>query len=468
MKKIGYWLVKSWPTNLLLAASVGIRIYIFKVMHPIIHTDSITFLFLREVDMVRTPGYPLFIEFMFFINDFFHLTSDFMRWLCFGQLFILGVLNAYLIYKIARYLTKNRWFALAMGMIYNLNFFVVGFELQVMTETLSITLLLAVMIPVFQIFKGKKNLAVGTGLLMVLLLYTRATFLLLGAGLPVLTVMVYFSQFKKHDFRKKYGTAIILFLAVNLLGIGAWSLRNKIKYGYFGVSSLMPYQLRYYTNDLFVEYKPSGDARLDRVARIYAEEFEKKGHSSATVFNFHTRLNQEMGLSDAEISSAFMRVNLKLIRDYPGEYLKQIPDSVLSYYRQYSPYWTAGNTRKFIQQRDIISILFRNVLRFYRFLFTRSIPLIWLMLVTPVLVLLGSFKQRESFFGWLVLLAIIHYNCFVSAFSTNAGINNLPYRQPVEPLILLMFFAGFFYLGKALVKLYYSRIEVGVDGRHSG
>lgn len=427
-------------------------------MHPVIHTDSITFLFLREVDMVRTPGYPLFIELMYFLNDFFHLTTDFMRWLCFGQIFILGVLNAWLIYKIAEHLTENRWFALAMGMIYNFNFFVVGFEFQIMTETLSITLLLAVLIPVLKIFRGKKSVALGAGLGMVLLLYTRATFLLLGIGLFLLIIAVYFPQFKKRDFRGKYGPVLVLFLAVNLLGIGVWSLRNKIKYDYFGISSLMPYQLRYYTNELFAKYKPSGNARLDRVAQIYAEEFEKKGHSSATVFNFHTRLNQEMGMSDAQISSAFMQVNLKLIRDYPGEYLKQIPDSVLSYYRQYSPYWTAGNTGKFIQQEDVVSFLFRQTMRFYRFLFVQPLPLIWLMLVTPVLVLLGSLKRRkESFFGWLVLLTVIHYNCFISVFSTNAGINNLRYRQPVEPLILLMFFAGFYYLGKALFKWFKDR-----------
>ena len=192
---------------------------------------------------------------------------------------------------------------------------------------------------------------------------------------------------------------------------------------------------------------------VDRVAQVYAEEFQETGHSSVTVYNFHTRLNREMGLSDAQIASAFMKSNLSLIKDYPGEYLAQIPASLRSYYMQYKAYWTAGNTRKFLNRPGIVSSLFLKFFQFYQSLFTQSWLILGMLILAPLIVLVFSFRDRFAFHGWCVILAVIHYTGFVSVLSTSAGINNLRYRHPVEPLILLMFYASFFYLGRALFHL---------------
>ena len=372
-------------------------------------------------------------------------------------MFILGVINAWLIYRITEKLTSSQNFALIMGIVYNFNFFVIGFEFQIMTETLSITLLLAVLLLYIELFKGKKGLAVVGGILAVLLLYTRATFLLLGVGLPILTFIAYLPLSKRKDFRKKYAWVLLLFVLINIAGIGAWTLRNKIKFNYLGISSLMPYQLRYYTNSLFDKYKPSGDPLQDEVARIYLEEFRKSAYSSATVFRFHQRLSQEMGLSEAEISREFMKVNMKLIRDYPWDYLEQLPSSIVSYYRQYSPYWAAGNAKKFINTSSLIPAVYRIFYLAYQTFFMNQVILIIMIVVAPLYLFIRTFREKKIFHGWLVLWAAVQYNCFVSILSTNAGINNLRYRQPVEPLILLMFFSAFFIFGRDLVKKFFLR-----------
>jgi hypothetical protein len=93
-------LYRSWRIWVLLVLAIGVRAYIFINMHPVVHTDSITFLFLNELDMVRTPGYPLFNEILFVFNDLFSITTDYFRLICFGQIFFLGVLNAWLIYRL--------------------------------------------------------------------------------------------------------------------------------------------------------------------------------------------------------------------------------------------------------------------------------------------------------------------------------------------------------------------------------
>jgi len=464
MNKWRLFIKKTGPVFFLILIAVAIRVFIFLVMHPGIHTDSVTFFFLNELDMVRTPGYPIFIEFLLCPNDLIPITTDYIKLICFGQLFFLGVLNSLLLYRIAYLLTRKRIFSLLMGIFYNFNYFIIGFEFQLLTETLSITLLFTVIVLYLQFFKGKKSLALFAGVLMVLLIYTRPTYLLLGIFFPILTFFGFYPKEKKGSFLKKLVPLWILFIAVNIIGAGGWALRNKIKFDYFGISSLMPYQLRYYTNPLFNKYKPSGNEKVDRVAEIYAEEFEKRKYSSAAVYNFSLRLKKELGLTDAEIASLFGKVNLKLIRDYPGDYLKKVPASVLSYYRQYSPYWTGGNAQKFLHNRAIIPWLFRSFFLFYKQLFTNLYFLAVLMIAAPLILFFLVHENRLAFHGWFIILAVIHYNCFVSTLTTIAGINNLRYRAPVEPLILLVFYAAIFYSIKWIWKIVKKKVSNGRAG----
>lgn len=438
--------LRQWDKIVLLLAAAAIRIYIYTVMHPIVHTDSITFLFLNELDMVRTPGYPLFIEAVLSVNDLFSITTQYVRLICFVQLFFLGILNAVLIYGITRRLTSSRWFALAMGLIYNLNFLVVSFEFQLMTEIPALTLLLAVIFLYLALFKGKFSTALVAGLLGILLIYVRATYLLLPFAFPFATLIGFWPYAKSKRFIRRLGPPIALFLAVTILGIGAWSVRNKIKFDYFGISSLMPYQLRYYTNPLFPKYMPSGNEKVDAVARIYQEEFAKTGPASSTVHRFHLRAQRELGLSDAEIASLFLKANLHLIMDYPGEYFSKIPDSLLSYYQQYSAYWASGNINKFLNHDNEMNRIFLFFFKWHKQLFGRPLWLFILLIAAPAVVLIANFNRKRRLHGWLLMLAVIHYNGFISVFSTHAGINNLRYRIPVEPLILLFFYAAVFYL----------------------
>ena len=213
----------------------------------------------------------------------------------------------------------------------------------------------------------------------------------------------------------------------------------------------MPDGLRYYTNPLFEKYKPSGDPVMDRIAQIYTEESKRRGPSRGFYYCFQ-RIRSEFGLSDEEISSAFLKVNLKLIKDYPLEYFKQIPDSLRSYYRQYSPHWTSGNTRIFLLKKRLSSIFFRNTFLVYKKMFTNLYLLIILTVIMPLVVLIHDRRKKKSFHGWLSLELVINYSCLVSVLYTNAGVNSLRYRVPAEPLILLIFYTGLFYCGKGLFR----------------
>lgn len=444
-------MLKSWPLIVLLVASFWIRVYIFQRMYPVVHTDSVTYFFLQDLDTVRTPGYPLFIELVLSVNDFFSFSIDYFKVICFAQLFILGLLNVWLIFILARFLTRSRIFALIMGLVYSGNFFVIGFEFQVMTETLTITLLLAILILYLKLFGGRKFMAAIAGVLMVLLIYTRPTYLLLGVFFPALIFVGFFPYSKKKKFIKKVLPPLLVFLSVTAIGVGGWSIRNQIKFGRLAMSSLMPYGLRYYTNPLFKKYKPTGDPMLDRIAEVYTEEIKRRGPSRG-VYYFYRRIRKELNLSDDEISAAFLKVNLKLIKDHPLDYLKQIPGSLRNYYQQYSTHWTSGNTRIFLRKKKFFSFIFRNIFRVYKKLFSNSCLLVILLGIMPMVVIIHDRRRKKNLHGWLSLELVIQYTCLVSVLSTNAGINNLRYRAPVEPLILLVFYAGIFYVGKGLVS----------------
>jgi hypothetical protein len=438
---------------LVIAAAGLVRIGMALKMHPIVHTDSITFFFLRELDTARTPGYPLFLESILTLNDLLSLTPNHLWVIAIGQMFILGILNSWLIYRLADKLTGSRPFAGLMGILYNVNYLVVGFEFQVLTETLTITLLLAVLVLSLEFVRGKTMPAVAAGVLSVLLIYTRTTYLVFFAAIPVLVLMGFFPLSKKKEFLRKTVPVLAVFLIINAVGIAGWSLRNKIAYGYFGMSSLMPGQLRYYTSHLFDRYPPSGDKRLDRTAEIYREEFARSGWQSETVSNFYLRLNDEMNLSEAEIGQLFLKVQMRIIRAYPGEYLKQLPASFMSYYRQYTPYWTARNNPVLFRGPGILPALFRTFFSVYERLFSGAWGLGLLLLGTPLVIFSATWRRKEMFAGWLLVTATIHYNCFVSILSTSAGINNMRYRIAVEPLLLLSLFAAVFYLGRAAARI---------------
>ncbi|KPJ69593.1 hypothetical protein AMJ44_03280 [candidate division WOR-1 bacterium DG_54_3] len=443
LKKATQLLWKNWVIIVLLGFSLLIRIYIFKNIRPGFHTDSITYLILSDLETVRTPGYPLFIEAIQFINDLFSMTTDYLGLIVLVQMFLLGTLNCFLIYKLAKIITGNNSFSFVVGLLYNFDYLVMGFEFSILTETLSITLILITLLLYLEIFKGKKYAPYAAGLSSVFLLLTRPTFLTLFIGLLLITAIVYFRKIIKEGFFKHFRKAILIFLLINIAGIASWSLRNKIKFDYFGISSLLPYQLRHYTNNFFHKYKKDDHELMNTMAAIYLEE-----NLNAAIFE--ARLMNEMNLTGPEISKLFLKMNLKLIKDNPGDYIKQIPDAISKYYGVYSYWWTVPHQKKLLNKRKPVSRILRYFFNIYQFLFTNSIAQIILLVIMPIILLFLVRKNKSAFHLVCLCEFVINYNFLVSVLSCSA--DNLRYRVPVEPLIVLISLPSFFLLVKNAPK----------------
>lgn len=442
-KKVVPSLLKNWPVIILLFISLLIRVYIFQRIRPGFHTDSITYLILHDIETIRTPGYPLFIEAIQFINDLFSITSDYLGLIAFVQMFFLGVLNCLLIYKLAKMIIGNNSLSFVIGLLYNFDYLVMGFEFSILTETLSITLILLTVIFYLKMFEGKRYAPYAAGIFSVCLMLVRPTFLIFFLGLLCITAIVHFRKILKHGFIKHFRKAMVIFLLINVAAIFSWSIRNKVKFNYFGTSSLLPYQLRHYTNRFFHKYKKDDNELMNRMADIYIEE-------NFSLPRFEERILSETDLSGVELSKLFLKMNLKLIMQNPGDYIRQIPEAISKYYGVYSFWWTIPNQKKLLNKKRFIPRISRFFFNVYKYLFTNLVAQIFILIVMPVVLFILVRKNQNVLHLVFLCEFVINYNFLVSVLSCNA--DNLRYRVPVEPLIILIFLSSSLLLLKGILR----------------
>lgn len=429
---------------LLLTVSLLVRVLIYRSVNVRITTDSVTYLVLHELHPVRTPGYPLFMNIIFFVNDLFSLTPNALRLVIFVQLFLLGMVNTYLIYRFSRILTKSARWSLALGLIYNLDYFVIGFEFILLTETLALTLLVLTLLFYWKIFEARPSAPFLAGLFSVGLILTRPTFAGLFICLLVLTLLIHRRQVVRGPFLGRFARPLAIFLMINLVGLGAWSLRNKVKYNFFGLSTILPYQLGYYTQPFCQKYKMGSDEELDKYAGILIQE---KG----SPYNFGQRVAEEFKLQPAQISRILLKLNLKLITENFGDYLRLVPKAASDYYA-YSWFWTRQHDRRILARASLLGRVFRTFRPIFSFPFNRPAALLFFVLILPIVFLITRRKDDDTFHLTWLLEGTIHYSFIISVLLTNDGVNNQRFRAPVEPFILLVFFSALFLLGSDLAR----------------
>lgn len=445
-KKLNSFSYKYGPLLAVFASGLITRIFMFLKVTPRIQTDSLTYFFLSDLTTIRTPGYPLFMEGLHFFNDLFSLTSNYFGLIVFVQVFVLGIGNSILVYMFSRKITGSRLYALFIGILYNFNYFILGFEFNILTELLSTTLLLLTLLFYYQIFEGKTYAPYLAGLFSAFLLLTRPVFLVFFIALIGTTIIVHFRKIIQGDYFKTHAKGVAIFLLLTVAGIGSWCVRNKIKFDYFGMSTVMSLQLRHYTKDFFYKYKKGKDEELDQFVEIYFEE-------SLNTYNFQKRIEDEFNMTPVEFSRIFMKMNVRVIKDYPWDYIKQIPESAAYYYKNYSSYWMTPYNRKLMTRKNPISRIFRFFFRLYSDLYGNLPSLLIMILILPAAFLLLVRKRQEIFHFLLLLIIAVNYNFAISVLATNAGIDNLRYRVPVEPLIFLVFLSSFFIIGRKLWTL---------------
>jgi hypothetical protein len=186
------------------------------------------------------------------------------------------------------------------------------------------------------------------------------------------------------------------------------------------------------------------DPALDKYAEILIEE---KG----SPYKFGNRLSEELKIPKAEVSRILMRLDLKLIRENFEDYLKILPSAASIYYG-YSWFWTVPQNKMLFNHIGILAKLFDFFLDFYIFLFKRFIPRLILILLVPLAFMWTTRKTKNVFHLLCLIVGLIQYNFLVSVILTNAGVNNMRFRVPLEPFILLVFYGALFTWGRSLCR----------------
>jgi hypothetical protein len=181
---------------------------------------------------------------------------------------------------------------------------------------------------------------------------------------------------------------------------------------------------------------------MDRYAAILAEE---KGRP----FEFRRRLAEDMNMTEAQISRVFLRLNLRMIKANFGDYLGLLPQAASSYY-DYTWDWTAPQNKKIFRRNRFTARLFRAFFRLYAGVFENTLALLIFVLLVPAALLITTRKNKPVFHLLCLIEGTVHYNFLICIIFTPGGINNMRYRVPVEPFILLVFYAALFFFGRFL------------------
>jgi hypothetical protein len=163
----------------------------------------------------------------------------------------------------------------------------------------------------------------------------------------------------------------------------------------------------------------------------------------------HKPTRAEFGLPEVKIAGILGKINVKLIKENFGEYLKRVPGAASDYYN-YSWYWTALHDKRLFSQIKPLARFFRMFFALHSAVFGNLFLLLIVILVVPSAFLITIRKQKGGFHLLCLLEGVVHYNFLVSVLLTNNGVNNLRFRVPVEPLILLIFYGALFTWGRRL------------------
>lgn len=318
------WLVHHrWAILLLLTIAVLMRLLVASVYGPVSYGDTGTyFRFAGQIkawdfsafDGSRTPLYPLLI-----------LAASESPRVVFAVQQLLGIGAVVLVYAMAWQLTRRRWIAFTVGLLQATAVNVLFFEAALLTESLSMFLLLAAFATFFFAMRRNESgigAAAVVGLVCALLALAHPLFVFVG---PLLAVLASLPPLKKNI--AGFGAPMLLAFLLPVIG---WMGFNKAQIDYFGLTSFMGYNLSNHSGK-FMELAPPGTIR-DIFIKHRNSKLQRTGTTSMTVFEAEDELEQVTGLSRAELSKRLARISIELFIQHPGLYLQSVAEQWYSYW----------------------------------------------------------------------------------------------------------------------------------------
>lgn len=261
----------------------------------------------------RTPGFPLFIA----------IANNDLQLVAYFQL-VLGLLNTYLIFDITKIASNNKSLAFWVGLICTTFLHFVFFEVAIMTETTTLSLLLII----FWFIIKFEVLRIHATLVKLFILSILCAFLYLIRPmfiyLPILLVL--FFVFK--NIRFNYKKALLkpfIFLIFPIIAFYGWSKLNESNIGIFGSTYYLGYNLSQ-TGTTFFENVPDEDSQIRDIFISHRDSTLKHNPNQLpmSVWYAYDDLLKATNLTPQELSLELGRISRELFREHPELYLKQV------------------------------------------------------------------------------------------------------------------------------------------------
>lgn len=359
----------------------------------------------------RTPVYPLFL--------LAGALNEKAVW-CLQAL--LGVAISVLLYLIAFEDKRQSGWALLVGLSHMVALNQLFYEPVLVTETLATFFVVA------SIFLFTRSLAGGgarvfnffaPGVITALAALTRPLLLILA---PVYFVALLLTLPPGRGRR----APSLAFAVPVLLAVGTWSLVNYVSLGYFGPTTLTGYNLTQHSG-AFIELAPDEYGEIRDLYLKYREPRRRAtGSHSMTIWDASREMQEQTGLSYAELSKRLTKLSLTLFLHYPGHYLKSVATAAVDFWRVMNPWqldalnpWTAAVLQLIWKIERIILILFNGG-----------------FLLVAAQRVVRAWRRRDVRAPSLesVMIAIVVSGCIAQAL-TEYG-ENARYAIPFQPLVV--------------------------------
>jgi 4-amino-4-deoxy-L-arabinose transferase-like glycosyltransferase len=209
-------------------------------------------------DSFRTPGYPYFIAFVYFIVGI-------KPWIVLLVQILISVASVLLLYKITGLLFQNNTIAFIAAAILAIDPHVIQYTCELFTETLFIFSLLLFLYFLLSGLKNNKLLSfVFAGAMLGFTVLVRP----IALYLPLLIITIVFFN-KGFILKQKIKISAIIIISY-LFIITPWMYRNYVRFNHFKIASTQEYNMLFY-NVVYSEVNRTGKT-VDELCREYSEK----------------------------------------------------------------------------------------------------------------------------------------------------------------------------------------------------
>lgn len=385
----------------------------------------------------RTPGYPLFIVFsdLFFSNPSYDSISQTQ-----SLLFALLPISVFLAFYLG---TKRFLYSIIAGFLICVDIPLWTLPRWILTESFTCICVSFVFI-FFAITLNRPSIITGalTGLSVGFLALVRPSFILLWT-VPALILLIPILGsilFKKRDIPvwqniKRPLLILFSFLGGSLLVIGGWSVRNKIKHNYFGLSPIGNINLLSHLQH-YPESLPTRDEAEIEIKQKLIQLIKDNKSTNFSYYRFADAIQNTVKPKQIDFNKKTMSIFLFFVKNHTREYFQSVKIA-LSYYLRplnlehdyrfettlsYTPF--LGKLFRVWNEKSMIKNL---LLRPKVYLFVGILACIFLIIFK---------KDAKSFYFLLSVLLAIFYLMLLSVSVTRDDQNNPRFHIVVQHLVI--------------------------------